>query len=256
MNYIWTTISDWFKSKGGVAHVVVLVAAFFYAAFKMVPEFHDFVTSTYALLPSWLQQMTVIAIALWTFYKTWVPARSSSSSSTTQSKLGAWMLIAILLPATMMPMTGCTVTLKQISADAVDIGNSALQIGKAIETVYPAVAAKVEVAANDVVSVAQALGSGATTKAALESALYTLYSILAVIPQTAAIAQFIPIVVAAIDILFTHLGQSQTSLKSLRNPYAGVAAINHRPMRSLEGDFHAAWNNAVVEYPGVGMTKF
>lgn len=176
-----------------------------------------------------------------------------------QQKLGALMLCAVLLMGT-IPVTGCSVSTKQIAADAQAVAAVALQIGTALEPTYSAIAKQVETAANDVMAVAKALGSGTSTVQQLTAVMSALYVIMAAIPQTAAIAQFLPIIVTGIEAVYSAIAAlngnySAAPLKIAGNPYHGMARIHHRIGRSIDGDFRASWNAAVQAYPGAGLTR-
>lgn len=65
-------IAAWFKSKGGLAHVLAGAFAFLMLAYAGVPSFHALVLKVHALLPGWSQELMTTAIALWAFYKNWL----------------------------------------------------------------------------------------------------------------------------------------------------------------------------------------
>lgn len=71
MNAVWQAVTNWFKSKGGVAHVIAGVWAFLVAAYAMNTQFHDFVIYVHQTLPAWVQQAATLGLSLWGFYKTW-----------------------------------------------------------------------------------------------------------------------------------------------------------------------------------------
>jgi hypothetical protein len=77
MKTIWQWIVAWAMSKGGWAHVVAGIWAFFLAAFTFNQPFHQFVLTVYDGMPRWLSGMIALAISLWGFYKTWKPMQNS-----------------------------------------------------------------------------------------------------------------------------------------------------------------------------------
>lgn len=177
--------------------------------------------------------------------------------------MASLMLVATMfVPATAVTMTGCTVTTTQIANDATAVAKVALQIATAAADIYPTISAKITQAANDVSSVANALLSGTTTEARLIAVLEALDTILSAIPTTVTqtIAEFLPIAIAGIEAIYSYVGTTSTSLakgalRSTSTSWVGKANIKHRFGRSREGDFRAAWNEAVKNNPSAGFAK-
>jgi uncharacterized protein YdbL (DUF1318 family) len=171
------------------------------------------------------------------------------------------MFVPVAATAT-VGMTGCTVTATQIANDAAVVAKVALQIATASAELYPNISAEITLAANDVSNVASALISGTTTEARLIAVLQTLDTILSAIPNptTQVIAEFLPIAIAGIEAIYSYVGTTtpalaKGALRSTISPWAGRANVKHRFGRSAEGDFKAAWNEAVKKNPGAGFAK-
>jgi hypothetical protein len=177
--------------------------------------------------------------------------------------MASLMIVATMFaPATALTMTGCTVTTTQIANDATAVAKVALQIATASADLYPAISAKITLAANDVSSVASALLAGTTTEARLIAVLQTLDTILSAIPTTVTqtIAEFLPIAIAGIEAIYSYVETTSASLakgalRSTSSPWSGKANIKHRFGRSREGDFRAAWNEAVKKNPSAGFAR-
>lgn len=66
---MWQAIVDWFKSKGGFAHVVALFFASAIAAYGMVPAFAQLVNNIYSTMPEWSHQLILAFLGLYAWYK-------------------------------------------------------------------------------------------------------------------------------------------------------------------------------------------
>ena len=163
-----------------------------------------------------------------------------------------------------IPLTGCTPSVTALANDAKDVGQVALQIAAASQTLYPQISADLTIAANDLIAGANALLSGTTTESKILALVDAVDIILARFPDATvqAIAVFLPIVIAAITAIYDNFGTpAKTGAVAARAMTANVtrvkayspAKIKHRFGRSVEGDIRATWNDTVAQYPNAGM---
>jgi hypothetical protein len=174
--------------------------------------------------------------------------------------LNGFALSAIILVGTLplcVANTGCTVSVAQIKADGAAVAQAVSSIAAIEQATDPALAAKLTDAANALLAITNNWTTGSSV-ALFNDAANAVEVVLALVPQTAAIAPLIPIAVAAIDILIANINPAQASLvkaKASYNPYRGKVVINHRFGRSVEGDFKATWNGVVKLYPALSSAK-
>jgi hypothetical protein len=86
---LWNTIVEWFKSKGGVAHVLALVWLFLVAAYAAVPSFHALVIAIKNALPGPVDDALVALVALIAFYKNWTAAQAPAPAPPQPPKIAA-----------------------------------------------------------------------------------------------------------------------------------------------------------------------
>jgi hypothetical protein len=65
---MWEDIKAWFKAQGGFAHVVAGVWIFAFAAYPLVPAYHQFVIDVWAKTPAGLKEAIPAVIGLVGFY--------------------------------------------------------------------------------------------------------------------------------------------------------------------------------------------
>jgi uncharacterized membrane protein YhfC len=68
---MWQSITAWFKSKGGVAHVIAGAWAFLIFAYATEKPFHDYIVHLKDMLPPWIEDMVTAIVPLFMLYKTW-----------------------------------------------------------------------------------------------------------------------------------------------------------------------------------------
>lgn len=76
---MWQKIQQWFKDKGGVAHVIAGAWAFLLAAYALNPQFHSMVLKVHKSLPGWAEDGITLVLSLAGFYKTWKAATKPTS---------------------------------------------------------------------------------------------------------------------------------------------------------------------------------
>lgn len=69
MNNFINGISDWFKSKGGFAHVAVAAYAVLQGAYFAVPPFHQLVTTAFQQTSPLVHDLILSAIGIAAWYK-------------------------------------------------------------------------------------------------------------------------------------------------------------------------------------------
>lgn len=160
-------------------------------------------------------------------------------------KLRALALVALLVST--LCVTGCKPTASQVSADGAALAQSLNAIA-ALETQQgnAALASQLGEAAKALTAATANWQTGSAVADINDAA--TLAEIaLAAIPTTAAFAPLVPIAVAAIDALLANVGGSTTATSSpaVGSVHAATPKLQHRVLRSPEGDFKAAWNGQV-----------
>lgn len=162
-------------------------------------------------------------------------------------------MLCVCLSMFTVPLTGCTITPAEVAADGQAISNALIAVG----VVYPQASADLDKAAAAVVAATSNWQTGSVT-ADINTALGGAEAVLSAIPQTSAVAQLIPIAVAAIDILIAAIPPppvAATANVSVplaarakpANPYKLTpdqqkALVHHRMGRSPAGDMKTAWN--------------
>jgi len=106
MNNIWTSIVNWFKSKGGVAHVIAGVFVLGVAAYAQVPQFAAALNELYNSMPAWVHQWALVLVALYAWYKNTGKGQINLNGS--QGKLPLWAIVAFLLAASAVCVAGQT----------------------------------------------------------------------------------------------------------------------------------------------------
>lgn len=95
------SIAQWFKSKGGFAHVAAAIFTAAMLAYAAVPDFHALVLQIHQALPAWLQELVTTALALYAWYKT-----TDAKPGTGDSKIPPVAFIVLCL--VLLPLaTGC-----------------------------------------------------------------------------------------------------------------------------------------------------
>lgn len=179
------------------------------------------------------------------------PDDSTPPPANTAGKIVSLLLIALLIPLS-LPMSGCTVSSGQIAADGQAVAQASLSIAAQIAPTNPTLAAQITTAANALAAITSNWQTGSKLQV-FNDATNALEVVLAAIPLTAPFAPLVSIAVAAIDVLIANASQGSagpTPVRASASPallaYRATAPhIKHRLLRSPEGDFKAAWNEAV-----------
>lgn len=187
-------------------------------------------------------------------------ARDPDSGSATGTKLGAWLLAAVLLPGLLL--AGCTVSSSQLKADAQALATALTSLSAAMTTEDSATAAKLELAAESLTAVVNNWDAS-TAAGKLNTAAAGVETVLAGISSTSKYATLVAIAVAALDVILQNTSTASAKVKltnadsdrllTLRQ--AGKNAVDHRWGRSELGDFEAAWNKT-VKNEGLTVRKF
>ena len=187
-------------------------------------------------------------------------AKDPDSGSATGTKLGAWLLMALLLPGLLL--AGCTVSASQLKADAQALATALTSLSAALTTEDAATASRLELAAESLTAVVNNWDAS-TAAGKLNTAAAGVETVLAGIPSTSKYATLVAIAVAALDVLLQNTSTASAKVK-LTNAdsdrllglrVAGRNAVEHRWGRSEVGDFKAAWNRTVQD-EGLLVRKF
>ncbi len=174
-----------------------------------------------------------------------------SQPASQQKKLGAWMLIALLLLGTMpiVATTGCQ------SSQVINEINVVLNEADAVLAVADPGAPwlpqlKSSIAALEAAESTWQNGGAVTL---VEDALNTIAAVTAVIPQTAAYAPLIDVLVAGISAVLAALPQpasARVTATLMSNPHAGRYKLVNHWYHSPAGNLKANWN-AVAKQHGL-----
>lgn len=265
-----SSIKDFLAKYGITTHAMVAAWLSLCGLYAEDQTVHNYVNSTaisiYHTMPHWLEALIAgLIIPAIAFYRPGLSNYGKASLSKpaskiittdTSAKVVAILMAVMLVPAT-LPLAGCGVSAAQIQADGSAVAQAIESIA-ALETQQGNSAL-----AQQLTSAAQALQAATSnfqlgnSTAIINDAATALEVALAAIPATAVYAPLIPIAVAAIDTLIGSLGGSaapstaptvtnpEVALKIAKLHAAGVGLVHHRMMRSIEGDFKAAWNKQV-----------
>lgn len=195
-------------------------------------------------------------------------AAAGSSGASGVSKLGAWMLIALLVPAT-VPQMGCTQSQIQETENLVNVviqaaGNMAAiaDPGSAWATAMPAALAGLKTAEANF-----AAGTGAAVD--VSDAMLAVEDVIAEVEPNSKVSELADILTTAIDAALAMLpaptaaagantamrsaprltlaAYSVRPAKAARYNHHNRASIHHRLFRTRAGDFKAEWNKAVAK---------
>lgn len=265
------TIYEWYKKYSVGTHVIAALV-FLAGAFSYVPEFHSLIMAMYAALPAGVKTGVVVALALYAWYRKGEPrtVQAKPVESGSSIKLGAWVLIALLLMGT-MPVTGCTqnqITQTEnfvnVVLQAASNFETVLQPGSAVALALPGAIAGLKAAeanfaagtgtetliANAALAVEEVIaGVDPNSKAALLAALLTtaLDGLLAILPTPAVSLR------AGNGITRTYNYHGQDG-RGNKVRIARSFSIAH-PLGNPAQDFTRAWNRAAKKaaLPLVGL---
>jgi hypothetical protein len=166
------------------------------------------------------------------------------------AKIGAWMLIALSLSAT-VPTTGCTASASELQADATALASALNNLAVVVQTTDATAAGNLKTAAVALTAAAQSGAIGPAWEQALNAATAGAEVVLSAIPVTAPYAALLAIAVAAAEAIIANTVSGGTSVKAeatgnnanlLWYRRTGRGLIRHRFGRSPAGDFKASWN--------------
>jgi hypothetical protein len=168
----------------------------------------------------------------------------------TSAKLGAWMLIALTLSAT-LPTTGCTPSSSELQSDATALASALNNLASVVQTSDATAAENLKTAAAALTAAAQSGTTGPTWELALNAATSGAEMVLSAIPVTAPYAALLAIAVAAAEMIIANTGSRGTQVKAeaagnnanlLWYMRTGRGLLRHRIGRGPAGDFKASWN--------------
>lgn len=177
------------------------------------------------------------------------PSQRVGASSGT-AKLGAWMLIALTVSAT-LPTTGCVASTSELQSDATALASALNNLAAVIQASDATAANDLKTAAAALTAAAQNGITGQAWEQALNAATAGVEVVLSAIPVTAPYAALLSIAVAAAEAIIANTASGRTQLKAegtvnsanlLWYERTGRGLLRHRFGRGPAGDFKASWN--------------
>jgi len=177
-------------------------------------------------------------------------ASQRAGASSTNARLGAWMLIALTLSAT-LPTTGCTASTSELQSDATALASALNNLAVVIQPSDATAANNLKTAAAALTAAAQSGTTGRAWEQALNAATSGAEVVLSAIPVTAPYAALLAIAVAAAEAIIANTASGGTSVKAeaagdnanlLWYTRTGSGLLRHRFGRGPAGDFKASWN--------------
>jgi hypothetical protein len=177
-------------------------------------------------------------------------ASQRAGASSTNARLGAWMLIALTLSAT-LPTTGCTPSTNELQSDATALASALNNLAVVVQTSDATVAGNLKTAAAALTAAAQSGTTGPAWELALNAATSGAEVVLSAIPVTAPYAALLAIAVAAAEAIIANTASGKTQVKAeaagnnanlLWYTRTGRGLLRHRFGRGPAGDFKASWN--------------
>lgn len=189
-------------------------------------------------------------------------ASQRAGASGGNTKLGAWMLIALTLSAA-LPTTGCTASTSELQSDATALASALNNLAVVIQPSDATAASNLKTAAAALTAAAQSGMSGSAWEQALNAATAGAEVVLSAIPVTAPYAALLAIAVAAAEAIIANTTSGRTSVKTeatgtnanlLWYRQTGRGLIRHRFGRGPAGDFKASWNAEAAASGFAGAT--
>ena len=177
-------------------------------------------------------------------------ASQRSGASGGSAKLGAWMLIALTLSAT-LPTTGCTASTSELQSDATALASALNNLAAVIQPSDATAAGNLKTAAAALTAAAQSGTTGPAWEQVLNTATSGAEVVLAAIPVTAPYAALLAIAIAAAEAIIANTVSGGTQVKAeatgnntnlLWYKRTGRGLLRHRFGRGPAGDFKASWN--------------
>ena len=178
------------------------------------------------------------------------PASQRTGASSTNARLGAWMLIVLTLGAT-LPTAGCTASTTELQSDATTLASALNNLAAVIQPSDATAANNLKTAAAALSAAAQNPATGPTWELALNAATSGAEVVLSAIPVTAPYAALLAIAVAAAEAIIANTMSDGASVKAQPKgnntnlvwyTRTGRALLRHRFGRGPAGDFKASWN--------------
>ncbi len=190
-------------------------------------------------------------------------ASQRGGASSVSAKLGAWILIALTLSAT-LPTTGCTASTSELQSDATTLASALNNLAAAIQTSDATAANNLKTAAAALTAAVQSGITGPAWEQVLNAATSGAEVVLSAIPVTAPYAALLAIAVAAAEAIIANTMSGRTSVKAqaagnngnlLWYTRTGRGLLRHRLGRGPAGDFKASWNAeaAVTGFSGAAV---
>jgi len=177
-------------------------------------------------------------------------ASQRAGAANTSAKLGAWMLIALTLSAT-LPTTGCTASTSELQSDATALASALNNLAAVIQPSDATAANNLKTAAAALTAAAQSGTTGPAWEQVLNTATSGAEVVLAAIPVTAPYAALLAIAIAAAEAIIANTVSGGTQVKAeatgnntnlLWYKRTGRGLLRHRFGRGPAGDFKASWN--------------
>jgi hypothetical protein len=195
-----------------------------------------------------------VIVALYHLYTT-TPATARAKYAAQQPRLGAWVLIGLLLLGTMPVLATSACSSNELKADATTLASALTSLAGAIQTTNPSVAADLLKAATTLTAALNGTGTGPAWEQALNGAAAAAEAAMAFIPITAPFATLLSIAVAAAELIISSTTTTtQQATRVMSNPQnllwyvrTGRPLIKHSFGRSQSGDVKAAWNAEAIK---------
>jgi hypothetical protein len=177
-------------------------------------------------------------------------ASQRAGATSGSAKLGAWVLIALTLSAT-LPTIGCTASASELQADATTLASALNNLAVVVQTSDATSANNLRTAAAALTAAAQSGITGPAWELALNAATAGAEVVLSAIPVTAPYAALLAIAVAAAEAIIANTMSGGTQAKAeaastnanlLWYTRTGRGLLRHRFGRGPAGDFKASWN--------------
>lgn len=177
-------------------------------------------------------------------------ASQQAGASSSSAKLGAWILIALTLSAT-LPTTGCTASTSELQSDATALASALNNLAAVVQASDATAANNLKTAAAALTAAVQSEITGPAWEQVLNAATSGAEVVLAAIPVTAPYAALLAIAVAAAEAILANTLGGRTLVKAepagnnanlLWYARTGRGLLRHRFGRGPAGDFKASWN--------------
>jgi hypothetical protein len=185
------------------------------------------------------------------------PTTDTGSSSSSTAKLGAWMLIAVLLSGVTFSTAGCNSSSCTLKSETAVLAEALTNLSTALSSEDATASTALATAASGLTAVVNNWDtSTAATKIGTIAA--GVETVLASIPSTSKYTALVAIAVTAVEAIVSLTSSSSTSVSARRVSaqqeanlaylrVLGKQSVQHRFGRSIPGDYKAAWNRAISD---------